>query len=49
MAVKKEYIPPHVSPKAEYLFLIGKKYYRRMMPVPFVYVKPNFKKLKSKL
>lgn len=32
----------------KYLFKIGKQYYMRLMPVPYIYLKPDCGKLKTK-
>jgi len=34
-------------PKSNYFFKVGKEFYRRLQPVPWVYIKPDYRQLKK--
>lgn len=40
---------PYVKPKTTFLFLKGKERYFRMMPIPYIYIEPNYKLLKQNI
>jgi hypothetical protein len=39
----------HPSPKVEFYFYVGEKYYKRLQPIPYEYKNPNYKNLKKKI